>query len=375
MRAAVAATAALALAGLYLLPLLAVSANRLAIGEPVYAGEAFGPEIDVAAALVLAGSLLLAGGGSRVAAACAGLLLATATMVLGFGLCTAAIDLDAGRPAAARVALAAGAWTALAALSGALVLAGRRAGCRRPGMILLAGFAVAIVAAGRAGLLDGVSLMEEFRARQATLRSALIEHLLLAGGALALAVVAVLLSSPWRRLRAGVDLLAGGVQVVPAVALLAAMTALVSALLKAFPALREAGLSALGPVPALLAVAAYLILPLWRGLAAALRAPDPAVLDAARALGLSPRETLVQVRLPIGAPALIGALRVASVQAIGLATLGALVGAGGLGRIVFDGMAQFAPDLILLGAMPVVGLSLAVEGVLSALEDRVRRWV
>ncbi|MET0257876.1 MAG: ABC transporter permease, partial [Methylobacterium sp.] len=58
---------------------------------------------------------------------------------------------------------------------------------------------------------------------------------------------------------------------------------------------------------------------------------------------------------------------------IGLATLGALVGAGGLGVIVFDGMAQFAPDLILLGALPVIGLSLVVERGLSLLEDRVRR--
>jgi osmoprotectant transport system permease protein len=60
------------------------------------------------------------------------------------------------------------------------------------------------------------------------------------------------------------------------------------------------------------------------------------------------------------------------VQALGLATLGALVGAGGLGRIVFDGMAQFAPDLILLGAVPIVALSLLAERVLSALEDRMR---
>jgi len=109
------------------------------------------------------------------------------------------------------------------------------------------------------------------------------------------------------------------------------------------------------------------MLPLQRGLDAAWRAPDRDTLDAARGLGLSPGQIVLRVRLPVGAPALIGGLRVACVQAIGLATLGALVGAGGLGRLVFDGMAQFAPDLILLGAIPIVALSLLAEMLLSAL--------
>lgn len=72
---------------------------------------------------------------------------------------------------------------------------------------------------------------------------------------------------------------------------------------------------------------------------------------------------------------MIGALRVATVQGLGLATLGALIGAGGLGRIVFDGMAQFAPDLILLGALPIIALSLCAERALSLAEDAARwRW-
>ena len=188
-----------------------------------------------------------------------------------------------------------------------------------------------------------------------------------------LALCGAVLLSLWRPGQGLVAILVGGIQVVPAVALFGALVALASGLLRAVPSLREAGFSALGPAPALVGIAAYLLLPLWRGLALALAAPDPATLDAAEALGLTPRKILFQVRLPIGAGILIGALRVACVQAIGLATLGALVGAGGLGGIVFDGMAQFAPDLILLGAIPIVVLSLAVERALSRVEDRVRR--
>jgi len=159
---------------------------------------------------------------------------------------------------------------------------------------------------------------------------------------------------------------------VPAVALLGGLAALTGGLLRAVPPLRDLGLSALGPAPAIVGIAAYLLLPLWRGLAAALRAPDSASLDAAKALGLTRAQILLRLRLPLGAPQLVGALRVATVQALGLATLGALIGAGGLGRIVFDGMAQFAPDLILLGAIPIVAVSLMAERGLSALEGSLR---
>jgi hypothetical protein len=94
----------------------------------------------------------------------------------------------------------------------------------------------------------------------------------------------------------------------------------------------------------------------------------PSAASESAMIGRAPSRILTTLRLPLGAPALIGGLRVATVQALGLATLGALVGAGGLGTLVFDGMAQFAPDLILLGALPIIALSLAAEGALGRLE-------
>ena len=185
--------------------------------------------------------------------------------------------------------------------------------------------------------------------------------------------VGAVLLSLWRRGQGLVSIVLSGIQVVPAVALLGGLVAMTGGLLRAVPALRDLGLSALGAVPAIIAIAAYLLLPLWRGLALGLRSPDAATLEAAAALGLTPAQALFGVRLPLGAPVLVAALRVAAVQAIGLATLGALVGAGGLGRIVFDGMAQFAPDLILLGAIPVIALSLGAEIGLSRIEAAARR--
>ncbi len=356
-------------------PLLAIAANRLVPGLPVTGGTILGPALPGVLALsALAAGLLAAAPGRRAAAGALALLLA-ATGLLAWGIGHGAALRMAGEPSAARAGLGSGAWLAAALLVAASGVAIRRVS--RPGLgpataALLVG---GLVLAGRAGTFDALSLAVEYAGRRAAVHAAFVEHLVLAGGALGLAIPVVIGLSLWRRGQGLVGLVIGGVQVVPAVALLGGLVALTGGLLRAVPPLRDLGLSALGPAPAMVGIAAYLLLPLWRGLAAALRAPDPASLDAARALGLTDVQILARLRLPLGGPQLVGALRVATVQAIGLATLGALIGAGGLGRIVFDGMAQFAPDLILLGAVPVVALSLAAERTLSAVEDRMRTGV
>ncbi|ACA14605.1 binding-protein-dependent transport systems inner membrane component [Methylobacterium sp. 4-46] len=360
------AAAALALAALLGLPLLTLAPNRLVPGTPVGTGWT-GP---AAGFLALAAAALLAGRGRGPAAlALAAGLAALAVLALGLG--AAAAGHLAGRPPAARASLASGAWIAAAAIGLLAVEAARALGIRAAGLAVAALALLGTVLALRAGLLDGVSLVVEGRARAGTLRAALGEHLALSAGALALgggaSVPLALL-----RLRGGagarlIDAVLNGVQVVPALALFAALVSLLSGLLALLPSLRGLGLAAIGPTPAILGTAAYLALPLVRSLAEGLASPDPEVIETARALGLRPVQILARVRLPLGAPILLGGLRVAAVQAIGLTTLGGLVGAGGLGAVVFDGMAQFAPDLILLGAAPVVALSLAADRALAAL--------
>ncbi|HEV7440202.1 MAG TPA: ABC transporter permease subunit [Methylobacterium sp.] len=372
-RAAAILAAIAFLASLYGLPLLRLAANRLVVGDPVFAGESFGMEIHAAAGLTVAATLIFGGRRADLGGAGAVTLLLTAFALLALGLGSTATDLISGEPPAARASLASGAWFAFAFLAVALAIAVGRAGLPCLGAVGLGGVLVFLIVAGRSGAFDGLSLAVELRARRDTLLAATLQHGLLSGGALVLGALGAGLLALWRRAQGFVAMVVGGIQVVPAVALLGALVALASGLLHALPALRAAGLSALGPFPALVGIAAYLLLPLWRGLTLALRAPDAATLDAATALGLTPAQILARVRLPIGAPILIGALRVAAVQSIGLATLGALVGAGGLGQIVFEGMAQFAPDLILLGAIPVIALSLAVESGLSRAEGAARR--
>ncbi|WP_238180497.1 ABC transporter permease [Methylobacterium haplocladii] len=357
------------------LPLLQIAANRLVVGTPVSAVAALGSRGWLVVGLCLLGGLLQGAGRSRVVAFAALAAFSAALMLLAAGLGAAAADLVAGQPPAARARLASGSWVGLLLLSGLVAAAAARVRMPGSGWLTLAALMAGFVLLYASGAFDGLSLAMEYRARAGSVRAAVIQHLILSATAVALSALGCVLLYAWRPGRGAVEIAVNGLQVVPAVALLGGLVALTSGLLTAFPAMRSAGLSALGPGPAILAVAAYLLLPLWRGLEGALRAPDPATIDAARAIGLTSHQTLRDVRLPLGAPILVGALRVASVQSIGLATLGALVGAGGLGGIVFDGMSQFAPDLILLGALPVIGISLIVERALSLLENRVRqRW-
>ncbi|TFZ58889.1 ABC transporter permease subunit [Methylorubrum sp. Q1] len=367
------AAAALLPAVLAGLPLLHLAPNRLVTGAPIAASDALGTGLWPIAALAAGGLGLLAAGRGRRSAGLAGLACLCALFLLLAGLGAGAADLTAGQPFATRARLASGAWTGVVVLVCALTLAARRTGL--PGGGLIAATAVLALIGGLwgGGRLNALSLVVEGRARSDALGAAIRDHLVLALGALVLAAGLTGGLALWRRARGVVELTVSGLQLVPAVALLGGLVAGLSALLTAAPALRGYGVSALGTGPALIGITAYLLLPLWRGLQAANRATGPDSLAAARALGLTSGPILTTIRLPLGAPALIGGLRVATVQAFGLATLGALVGAGGLGTLVFDGMAQFAPDLILLGALPIIALSLAAEGALGRLEAAMRR--
>ena len=165
-----------------------------------------------------------------------------------------------------------------------------------------------------------------------------------------------------RRIRSGVDAVLNGIQVVPAVALFGFLVSLLSL-----------GLAAIGPVPALIGIACYLALPLTRSITAGFLSPDASVVEAARAMGMSTQRIAWEVRLPLGLPIFVGGLRVALVQSIGLMTLGGLVGAGGLGAIVFEGMSQFASDLILLGSAPIVVIAILADVLLRSAQSVMAR--
>jgi osmoprotectant transport system permease protein len=100
---------------------------------------------------------------------------------------------------------------------------------------------------------------------------------------------------------------------------------------------------------------------------------DPGVIDAASGMGMTRRQLFWRIELPLALPLLIAGLRIVTVQAIGLAVVAALIGAGGLGSFVFEGLGQYAADLVLLGALPAILLALTADFLLQMLSTRTRR--
>jgi osmoprotectant transport system permease protein len=122
---------------------------------------------------------------------------------------------------------------------------------------------------------------------------------------------------------------------------------------------------------AIVALTAYALLPNLRNTYAGIRGIDPAVLEVARALGLTATQRLFKVELPLAASFILAGLRTATVTCVGIATIAAAVGAGGLGELIFRGVASVDNRLVLAGAVPAALLALAADGALGLLE----RWL
>lgn len=121
---------------------------------------------------------------------------------------------------------------------------------------------------------------------------------------------------------------------------------------------------------AIVALTAYALLPILRNTYAGIRGIDPAILEVARALGLTGAQRLFKVELPLAASFILAGLRTATVTCVGIATIAAAVGAGGLGELIFRGVASVDNRLVLAGAVPAALLALAADSALGLLE----RW-
>jgi osmoprotectant transport system permease protein len=196
-------------------------------------------------------------------------------------------------------------------------------------------------------------------AREIIFRSG--EHLVLVASSVALALLialplglAIQAHPRWRRLVLG---LANAVQTIPSLAIFG--------LLLTVPLL-----GGIGSTPAVVALTLYALLPLLRGLLTGLQQVPPGLKQAGQALGLSGGQVLRYVELPLALPSLMAGLRVAAVIAVGLATIGAAIGAGGLGVFIFRGIATVNNTLLLAGALPAAAIALAADACLGALENR-----
>jgi osmoprotectant transport system permease protein len=123
---------------------------------------------------------------------------------------------------------------------------------------------------------------------------------------------------------------------------------------------------------AILALTLYALLPVIRNTYTGIKGVDPAILEAGRGMGLTDRQLLVQVELPLSLGVIIAGVRVATVISVGLATIAAAIGAGGLGEYIFRGLAMVNNAVILAGAIPAAALALLADFTLGWLEKRLQ---
>jgi osmoprotectant transport system permease protein len=129
----------------------------------------------------------------------------------------------------------------------------------------------------------------------------------------------------------------------------------------------------LGTAPAVAALALYSLLPVLRNTVVGLREVPADAVEAARGMGMTEAQALWQVRLPLALPVVIGGIRVAAVTAVGVATVAALVAAGGLGDSIFAGLRTDDTTEVLAATLLIAGLALAVDGGLAVVERLLRR--
>ncbi|WGL88563.1 ABC transporter permease [Enterobacter hormaechei] len=219
------------------------------------------------------------------------------------------------------------------------------------------------------GDLNQLSLLKEYANRQEVFDNALAQHLTILFGTL---IPALLLGVPlgigcYRHpsRQGAVFTVLNVIQTIPSVALFGLLIAPLAGLVKSFPALAAAGIAGTGLTPALIALVLYALLPLVRGVVAGLSQVPPDVLESAHAMGMSARQCFWKIQLPLALPLLVRSLRVVTVQTVGMAVIAALIGAGGFGALVFQGLLSSALDLVLLGVVPTIALAVVLDALFA----------
>ena len=277
-----------------------------------------------------------------------------------------------GEETFARVSLGAGVWVTLAGAYVVIFAARQRLLDSRvwQNLVSWTGLA-AIVVLLFSGWLNNLSVMQEFLGRGERFLQELLQHTLLFGGSVAIGTLIGIPLGIWAvksiRAEKPIFFMANITQTIPSLALFGLLIAPLSALSFAFPVLREFGIRGVGVAPAMIALVIYSLLPIVRNTYVSLRRIDSAVIDAGLGMGMSRAQIFRKLEVPLAAPLLLEGVRTASVQSVGLATVAALIGAGGLGWFIFRGIGQAAPDLIILGAIPIIVLALMVDTVMRTM--------
>jgi len=370
--------ALLGAAALVLLPFVDFKANRILPGDPHRLAQvlpiwaALGCEAmlaAVAAAALFASSALL-----RLAAALAGIV------IIAMALAAAANALTPAHNHIVRVAPGAGFWLLLVALG---LLAADAIARLHPGpgvRVLLLALFLGIAGLTLAhGTFDHVSIMREYAVNASAFALAARQHIGLSLGSLGAAFIVALPLGIFchrvPRLQPGILSALNLIQTIPSIALFGILMAPLGALAAHVPLAAALGIRGIGAAPAVLALFLYSLLPLVANTVAGLKRVSPATVEAAEGMGMTRWQTLASVELVLALPVILTGVRIVLVQNIGLVAVAALIGGGGFGTFIFEGIGQNAIDLVLLGAIPTVVLAFSAGVLLDALVEVLDRAV
>ena len=359
----------LALGAAYGLPFVRVAPNRLVSGEPVFLSDALlhlNGQLIVPLLLALFTLLSVAVLQPRKRITQVLVFLAMAAALACLWLLAGHIANNAieTQNSFARTALGAGFWAlgAMAWLIG-IDAAARLQLATLPRLLLQIALLLPLLLSLNQGL--NLSIAQEYANHSDVFGPAILRHLQIVMLAVAPALVIGLLlawrMSKNRELRQAIFPVLNVLQTIPSIALFGLLMAPLAWIALQWPALSRAGIGGVGIAPAVLALLMYALLPIARSALAGLEQVPAEAVYAARAMGMSSRQILWEVELPLALPALLIGLRTAVVQTTGLAAVCALVGAGGLGQIMFDGLFSAANELVILGVIPIVLLAMLAD--------------
>jgi osmoprotectant transport system permease protein len=322
--------------------------------------------------LVAVAALGISNARARLAAALLGVIAVSAAIA------TAGDLLTPGGNRVVRVAPGSGFWVLLVAVG--LMTTDAITRLRPPPaarVLMLALFAAVALFALAHGTFDHLSVMREYAVNAGRFAHEARRHVWLALGSLGAAVTVALplgiLCHRVPRLRAGVLGTLNVIQTIPAIALFGILMAPLGALAAALPLAARLGIRGIGAAPAVVALFLYSLLPVVANTVAGLKRVSPAAVEAARGMGMTGWQILTGVELSLALPTILTGIRIVLVQNIGLVTVAALIGGGGLGVFVFQGIGQTAIDLVLLGAIPTVALAFSAAVLLDALVETMNR--
>lgn len=225
-----------------------------------------------------------------------------------------------------------------------------------------------IVASGR---LNSLSIMREFANRNEKFVDELLVHIQLAfasvGISAAIGIPLGILVFKKRILEKSCFSILNIFQTIPSLALFGLLMAPLAYFAANFEWLQKIGLQGIGWAPAVVALTIYALLPVVRNTYTGLLTIDSNVKEAAIGMGMTDSQVLWRVEIPLSISVILSGVRIAVIQSIGLTAVAALIGAGGFGVFIFQGLGQAAEDLVLLGALPTIFLAVATDFIMQGL--------